>query len=116
MYYRPIENVGQWKCKQKVWSSTEDRFVDIPCDHGGPYSEEDDFPIPSVVSKHFNRLIPERAILPKPVFSLEATTGQYKAFDAIIVRRFDFEAQSKANQYWPNVHDTGFQRILPLRT
>lgn len=113
-YYRPIENVGQWKCSKRIWSTTQNQFVDIACDHGKAYTEEHDFPIPSVVAKHFRKMISRKAVLPEPVIQYEASTGQYKAFDAIIVRRFDYRAQIKANQYWPTVHDTGYQAIFPL--
>lgn len=113
--YNPMDNVGQWRCTQEMHDVARNQRVKIRCDHGGPYSEKDDYPIPRIVASHFKgRVLPE-AVLPDSITQQSDSQNSYRVFDAIVVRRFDFRAKERASEYWPEVAATNYMRKLPMR-
>lgn len=127
--YYPIQNVGAWECdKQRAYSFVEGTFIKMRADHvpqkssiepdadNRPYTEADDFPIPEFAFRYFQKYTLPEAILQRRVSDTTTSTGSYRVFQVIVVRRFDFRAKQRADKFWPDVPPTGEKFLLSKDT
>ena len=127
--YLPIQNVGAWECdEQRVYSFAENRYLKMRADHvpersavdpnadSTPYTDKDDFPIPQFAFKYFEQYTLPDAVLQKKQTRAATIAGDYRVFDVVIVRRYDFRTKDRAEKYWPDVPASGERFILPKNT
>jgi hypothetical protein len=94
MHYRVIDNIGSWRCRQRMYDPHNEKYVYIAADHGPPgepFSESNNVVIAACAFPYLGKRVNPAAILKEAVVGKNAR-GVRQVFPAIKVRRYDRQA------------------------
>jgi len=94
--YRPIDNIGSWKCKQRIPDRSNGRDVWVRADHPkelyAPYTPQDDVVVSACAWPYFQTRVLPDAVSTKPVTGKDPS-GRRHVFAAVKVQRYDQYAE-----------------------
>ncbi len=97
--YKPLTNLGSWQCpKMRVYYTAREKWVSVPADHGGPYTDSSTFTVPSYVKRWLDG-VQDDAIVQKSKASGESDYRAVIVYENNVISRVNPAAYRKTQEY-----------------